>query len=182
MATLTHLQLEDLWNLAGGDPLKADVAAAIAEAESGGCQYAKAGPTDDRPVKQCTYRFTTGENSYGLWQINRNAHPQYTATQLYGPLGNAEAAVAISSRGANFQPWSTYVNGAYKKFLQLPVSPVPAPTQPSDNPLAGYAGSTLGGYNQFMLSLARGLPTQLRASERVRTAALRKLTPPRRVR
>ena len=93
------------------------VMAAIALAESGGCPYAKAGPVDDRPQKICTYRYTTGEDSYGLWQINRDAHPQFSRGQLYDPLGNARAAVAVLGSGPP-TPWSTYTNGAYQQYLQ----------------------------------------------------------------
>jgi hypothetical protein len=123
----THADLEELWTLAGGLPQFADTAAAIAQAESGGCLYAKAGPNDDRPVKTCTYRYTTTENSYGLWQINRRAHPSYSAASLYTPLGNAEAAVAVASGGTNFDPWTTYTDGAYKTYLTSPGSTTPPP-------------------------------------------------------
>lgn len=123
MATFTHAELEKLWTDAGGDSLSADRAAAIAQAESGGCQYAKAGPTDDRPVEECTYRETTSEDSYGLWQINRDAHPQFTPGSLYTPAGNAAAAVEVSQAGLDFQPWTTFKDGAYLAYLQNPQTP-----------------------------------------------------------
>lgn len=126
---LAYSELAGLWIEAGGSGQSAAVAAAIATAESGGCQYAKAGPTDDRPVKACTYRQTTLENSYGFWQINRDAHPQYDAATLYDQLGNARAAVAISNGGTDFGPWSTYTNGAYRQYLQANFVPtIPGPT------------------------------------------------------
>lgn len=46
------------------------------------------------------------DDSYGLWQINRLAHPQYTPAELRTPLGNARAMVALSSGGTNWQPWT----------------------------------------------------------------------------
>lgn len=171
----THAQLEELWILAGGGNAYADTAAAIAEAESGGCQYAKAGPTDDRPVKVCTYRATTKENSYGLWQINRNAHPQYSAASLYVALGNAHAAVAVSSGGTNFGPWSTYMNGAYKAHLQSGGTPTAQPgtvTTP-DVPIRPVVA--MHGWHDLTLALAHSVPQSLHHSQQLRASALRAL-------
>lgn len=171
----THAQLEELWILSGGDRSYADTAAAIAEAESGGCQYAKAGPTDDRPVKACTYRYTTKENSYGLWQINRNAHPQYSAASLYTELGNANAAVEVSNGGTNFQPWSTYVNGAYRNYLQSAGTPGPQPGTVSTPTTGVRPAEALGGYADLRNSLSKHLPIQLERSRRQGAATLRLL-------
>jgi len=185
----THAELENLWMQAGGNPLHADVAAAIAQAESGGCQYAKAGPTDDRPVKECSYRHTTLENSYGLWQINRRAHPTYTAHTLYTALGNARAAVAISRNGANFRPWTTFVRGAHLPYL----AGAPGGTQPGagggssggssggGSPIEGGPSTSLGGWNALMRQLAGTLPTALHHAQTVRRAALRELAGRRKV-
>lgn len=121
----THAQLMQLWIVAGGPANVADTAAAIALAESGGCRYAHAGPHDDRPVKSCTYRYTTGENSYGLWQINLDAHRVYSPVAMYAPGPNAEAAVAVSNHGTDFTPWSTYNTGAYRQYLHGGVTTQP---------------------------------------------------------
>jgi Lysozyme like domain/LysM domain len=86
--------LEALWESAGGSPAEAFMAAEIAEAESGGNQWAHS-PTDD----------------IGYWQINVAAHGSMAT---YDPYGNARAAVEISSGGANWQPWTTYQTGAYR--------------------------------------------------------------------
>ena len=85
--------LEALWKAAGGAPGSAFIAAEIAMAESGGRQYAHS-PTND----------------FGYWQIN-GGHGSAMAT--YNPVGNAKAAIAISSNGRNWRPWTTYVTGAY---------------------------------------------------------------------
>jgi LysM repeat protein len=92
--TLSCSGLEALWEAAGGSPAAAFTAAEIAMAESGGNQYALS-PTDD----------------YGYWQINAAAHGAAQAT--FNPIGNAQAAVAISSDGTNWEPWTTYNTGAY---------------------------------------------------------------------
>ena len=86
--------LEALWEAAGGRPSAAFMAAEIAMAESGGRQYAHS-PTND----------------YGYWQINGGHGP---ARATYNPIGNAKAAIAISSNGRNWRPWTTYVTGAYR--------------------------------------------------------------------
>ena len=86
--------LEALWTAAGGRKSAAFMAAEIAMAESGGQQYAHS-PTND----------------YGYWQINGGHGP---ALATYNPIGNAKAAIAISSNGTNWRPWTTYVTGAYR--------------------------------------------------------------------
>jgi hypothetical protein len=70
---------------------------------------------------------STGDNSYGLFQINMigtmgpNRRKQFNLKsndQLFDPLTNARAAYAISNHGTNWTPWSTYKSGAYKKYLK----------------------------------------------------------------
>lgn len=69
------------------------MASEIAMAESGGRADAIS-PTAD----------------YGLFQINASHGAQATLN----PLGNAEAAVAISADGRDWSPWVTDQTGAYK--------------------------------------------------------------------
>ena len=174
MATLDHTALEQLWIAHGGDPNSADRAAAIAQAESGGCQYAHAGPVDDRPVNQCVYRFTNGEDSYGLWQINRapDAHPQYSAASLYTVGGNADAAVAIAQAGLDFTPWSTYKDGSYLQFMTNPSTTGP---QPSPGPFSGQtshpnlpSNAMTKAWMQLMRTLAIDAPRSLREAKTAR--------------
>jgi LysM repeat protein len=91
--TLNCRELEDLWEQAGGAASQAVTAASIAEAESGGQQFA-----------------TGGVGERGYWQIN----PDHGALSTYDPLGNAKAAVIISGDGANWTPWTTFTSGAYQ--------------------------------------------------------------------
>jgi LysM repeat protein len=92
--TLGCSGLEALWEAAGGSHAEAFIAAEIAMAESGGRQFAVS-PTSD----------------YGYWQINAGHGP---AMATFNPIGNAKAAIAISSNGSNWRPWTTYVTGAYR--------------------------------------------------------------------
>jgi LysM repeat protein len=92
--TLGCSGLEALWEAAGGSHGAAFMAAEIAMAESGGQQYALS-PTDD----------------YGYWQINGSHGP---ALATYNPIGNAKAAIIISDDGTDWDPWTTYITGAYE--------------------------------------------------------------------
>lgn len=98
---------------------------AIAEAESSG---------DPQAYNPETAANTpAGQGSYGLWQIYRYAHPQYSVAQLLTPAGNASAAYAVSSQGTNFTPWTTYNTGAAANVLpsveqQLGVNPGGVPS------------------------------------------------------
>ena len=92
--TLGCSGLEALWEAAGGSHAEAFIAAEIAMAESGGQQYALS-PTND----------------YGYWQINGSHGP---ALATFNPMGNAKAAIIISDDGDDWDPWTTYVTGAYE--------------------------------------------------------------------
>jgi hypothetical protein len=60
----------------------------------------------------------TPGGSIGLWQINLQAHPQYSAQSLLDPQQNADAAYAIyQAAGNSFTPWTTYNSGAYQNNL-----------------------------------------------------------------
>lgn len=85
-------QLEGLWDREGGNKNAQFIAAEIATAESGGNQNAIS-PTDD----------------FGLWQINGS----HGAEATLDPVGNARAAIAISSDGTNWTAWTTFNTGAY---------------------------------------------------------------------
>lgn len=66
------------------------------------------------------------DNSYGLWQINmlgamgperRKQFDIDSNRKLFDPDTNAKAAYDVSNHGKSFEPWSTYQDGAYKKYL-----------------------------------------------------------------
>jgi hypothetical protein len=100
MAQYSYAQLKSLWTQQGGNPLYADLAAAVAMAESGGRSNA-------------TNTNTDGSIDRGLWQVN-SVHGGLSTTD---PIANAKAAVKISSNGKNWSPWVTFKTGAYKKYL-----------------------------------------------------------------
>ena len=85
-------------------------AAAIAMAESSGNPFAMHIVVTPGPG-------ALPERSFGLWQINTLAHPEFDETQLLGAAYNAHAALLISRSGTDFTPWSTFTSGAYRRFL-----------------------------------------------------------------
>jgi len=100
---MNFTQLRDLARSVGFPEDSLDIAAAVALAESSGNPNAVGDP-------QYGY-------SYGLWQINLPAHPNYDPQSLFDPTYNAKAAFDISSGGDNWEPWTTYRTGAYEKYM-----------------------------------------------------------------
>lgn len=126
MANLTYAQLEGQWIAAGGSAALAPMAAAIAEAESGG------DPTkinaNDTNGKGGT------QSSWGLWQISNGTHTA-PSPNWNNPLVNAQLAVAKYNAAGGWSPWGTYVTGAYKAYLSNS-------TSPDTSPLTGDAALT----------------------------------------
>lgn len=67
----------------------------------------------------------TGDNSYGLFQINmlgdmgpsrRKQYGLSSNDDLYNPDTNAKVAFQMSAQGKDWTPWSTYKNGAYRRY------------------------------------------------------------------
>jgi hypothetical protein len=113
---LAYGDIEGFWDIAGGNKGVADIAAAITGAESSflpgiiqpGVDYCDAG--SDRA-------------GWGLWQITcgNEVRAYGTDFQLLDPWNNAEAAVSLyDARG--FEPWTTYEDGAYRKYLRTNVA------------------------------------------------------------
>ena len=106
-------QLVDLALQSGFTPELAPVMAAIALAESGGRTNAH------NPNR------STGDNSYGLWQINmidnlgrerRRSYGLKKDEDLWDPATNVRAAKKVhDSQGLN--AWTVYRTGAYRQYL-----------------------------------------------------------------
>jgi len=108
----TYAQLEGLWIANGGSRATAPIAAAIAEAESGGESTATSANPD-------------GGTNVGLWQLDTpgGVGAGFTAAQLQSPSQNAQVAVKGSSGGTDWGAWETFVSGAYKAFLNNSTTP-----------------------------------------------------------
>lgn len=107
MATLTRQQVVDFASRAGFSGTARDIIVAIAAAESGFKTNARNVNTDaNRTVDR------------GILQINNYWHPEVSDACADDPACAFQAGYRISSGGRNFQPWSTYTNGAYRRYLQ----------------------------------------------------------------
>lgn len=101
----SHAGLEQLWIANGGDPGRANVAAAVAQAESGG----RAAVTSSNP---------DGGVNVGLWQLDtKGKGAGYTVAQLQNPNTNARLTVMGSANGTDWSAWATYGSGAYLRYL-----------------------------------------------------------------
>jgi hypothetical protein len=161
MAALSQAQLAALVKAhfpAGSVPQTGEsiqvTAYAVARAESGG-----------RPEA-----VGDGGTSFGIWQINRPSHPQYSASWLANPDNNAAAALAVSGGGRNWNPWCTWErtacggvgNGRYRGYvpearaaLALPIPPVNPPITPSEPPGLPWAWAALAAAGVALLFYAR---------------------------
>ena len=85
---LTFAQVKNYWIQAGGNPQAADMAAAVADAESG----LNGAATRTNP---------DGSVGIGLWLIPQNGTPPGSTD----PLANARAAVQLSQNGTDWTQW-----------------------------------------------------------------------------
>lgn len=95
--------LANLWTRAGGSRAVANLAAAIALAESGG---------NPRAVN----RNANGTWDAGLWQINQ-IHG-YPMQWLFNAANNAKAAVRIWRDAGGFSPWVAYQRGMHRQYMR----------------------------------------------------------------
>jgi len=117
MANLTPRQIGmAAWNAGFKDEATLARAIAVALAESSGNPKAHNGNAK------------TGDNSYGLWQINmigsmgparRRQFDIANNEALFDPQKNADAAWLVSNKGKNWVPWSVFKNGTYTKHMAV---------------------------------------------------------------
>ena len=86
------------------------LAAAIAMAESGGNEHAQ--NIVDHPLPG-----NLPERSFGLWQVNTLAHPEFDEGRLSDAMYNAQAALLISKRGTDWSHWSSYTHNRYQQYM-----------------------------------------------------------------
>lgn len=67
------------------------------------------------------------EYSVGLFQINLDAHPEYSEADRRDPVRNAQAALAIYN-GQGFNAWGAYSNGSFRRYLDPSATPAPTST------------------------------------------------------
>jgi Lysozyme like domain len=137
---LSEAQIAQVASKAGftGNDLK--IAVAVAMAESGGNANAHNGNAG------------TGDDSYGLWQINYYGSLKTSRTKSFGPgpglfdpQKNANAAYQIF-KGSGWGAWTTYRNGDYKQHMgsTLDDAVKGALLGAAGGPIASAAGSAIG--------------------------------------
>lgn len=94
MTTYNFAQLQQIWiNNGGSTGPRAEMAAAVALAESSGRSDAKGGPNSN------------GSYDWGLWQINNGGPSMFDVNVC------AKRAIEMSQNGANWRPWCTAWDG-----------------------------------------------------------------------
>lgn len=131
MAQLTGVQVAQLAEQVGVPSGQLVTCVAIAWAESGL-------RTDATGINPGPRPGTIASKDRGLWQINDYWHPDVSDTCAYDATCNAQAMYRISNHGTNWNPWSTFTNGAYQRYiaaatlavhlLQQGPQPAPVPT------------------------------------------------------
>ena len=104
---MANLSAEEIYKVAldaGFTPDQAVTMTAIALAESGG----RTGALNDG----------VGEHSVGLWQINLDAHTQWSAAEASDPLNNARMAYEVSYGGKEINPWTVTHQAKNAKYLE----------------------------------------------------------------
>lgn len=140
MSVLSYGELESYWIQAGGSSTLAPLMAAVALAESSG-NPDSVNRTDNGGT----------QTSWGLWQISNGDHSE-PAPNWNDPLENAKLAVGkYKSQGLG--AWGTYTSGAYRKYLQGGVSPVPVNTGGGGGGGSGTGTDVTVGVNGFLSGL-----------------------------
>lgn len=98
--TLSPAQIRDVWLRHGGDPAQADVAQAVARAESGGRPDATNSSNTDKSIDRGLFQINTVHGDCSTYDLERNV----------------QCAVDLQ-RGQGWRPWVAYNTGAYKKYL-----------------------------------------------------------------
>ena len=144
MATLSPSQIYTLLLQGGFSPDDARMMTAIAQAESA----ANPGAVGDVGLQTATWG-----PSVGLFQVRTLKAETGTGSDrdiqrlMNNPAEQVKAALNISNGGRNLRPWSTYTNGAYRKFLDEPLQagvPVPSTSGSGVGPFGAGAGNGFG--------------------------------------
>jgi len=114
MSVISIAQALDYAHKAGFNQTQAITAVAVAMAESG--------------LDTAAINWGDPGGSFGLWQINHGAHPNYDTNALLDGQFNANAAYQVSNSGSNWLPWTTYKTGAYSKYVAAVSAAAGSPT------------------------------------------------------
>lgn len=62
-------------------------------------------------------RNITNGADYGLWQINRPTHPQYSRSALLDPIASSRIAYRMSRGGKSWRPWGIGVTSTGRVYM-----------------------------------------------------------------
>jgi hypothetical protein len=96
----SRAELAALWIRAGGNPGRAQLAAAVALAESAGVPDA-----------------VGADQRAGLWQPPAWGNRHCVVRALLNPLNNAQVTVTLTQNGDDWSAFPGYTNGTYLRFL-----------------------------------------------------------------
>lgn len=103
--TMTKDEIKALWTGHGGAAGKANLAAAVALAESSGRTYITS-PNPD------------GGTNVGLWQLDtKGVGAGHSVADLQDPPTNARITIMATANGTNWSHWEAYTKGRYKQYL-----------------------------------------------------------------
>lgn len=118
---LTRDQIRELAISAGFAGHALDIAVAVCLAESSGDANAMNLTTPEQAAAWNAAhpgRPKHGpERSFGLWQINTLASPQYDEQRLFEPEYNAHAAFELSQGGKDWRHWGAFTDGGYLHYM-----------------------------------------------------------------
>lgn len=112
---LSHCELVEVLSIAGFEGQALKKAWAVSKTESNG-----------RPLAHNGNR-KTGDNSYGIFQVNmidnlgverRDQYGLTSNSNLYNPILNAEIVYRMSKAGKDWSSWPSYGTVRYKEFLK----------------------------------------------------------------
>lgn len=157
----------DLIKAAGGTDEEARTLAAISQPESGG-----------NPRAHNT-NASTGDNSYGLWQINmlgamgperRRKFGLKSNEDLFDPATNARVALQMHRERGGYGDWTTYTSGKYRRYLSRSDPGGGGRATPAPDNSAAAPGSTLPapGFKPISGSLSDLAPDSPEAAENKR--------------
>lgn len=143
-------------------------------------------PESSRDPSKHNTNASTGDNSYGLWQINmlgdlgperRRQFGIARNDQLFDPATNAKAMYITSGGGSNWRPWTTFKNGAHRPYLasaRIAARAVEArggnvpggssSSSSSSSPAAGAGSADLGRSSDVLGGMPAGISGSYRAS------------------
>ncbi len=107
---ITQQQAYDFARRAGFTGQAIDIVVAIAQAESG---------LDTAAVNLVKGGVADASRDRGIMQINSYWHKEVIDACAFEPLCAFAAAYGISKGGTDFSPWTTYTNGAYRRYLPM---------------------------------------------------------------